>query len=342
MANTSEIIGISPKFAIPRGEILIDCENFPASATGDQAVHFDDVEGRILAASSRRVIASVPEGLNSTNVSVSLSSYGGRTNGVELIVGRKLADEMHIVANPAIDPKDDSLIVTRSGSRGQKLSTTLFRIDTDGFVSDIMADVMNPTGIAFDARGRFFVTNRAAGEVCQVVRDEDVMTFASGLGTATGIAFDRNGTMFVGDRAGTIHRISDQGNPEPFATVEPSVAAYHLAFGNDDRLFVTAPGLSSFDSVYAIGPDGFDTKFFKGLGRPQGLAFDTEGNLFVAACYQGRRGIVRIPPGGDEAELCVAGNNVVGLCFTRKGELIVATNDSVFSIPFGQKGMLLG
>jgi len=34
--------------------------------------------------------------------------------------------------------------------------------------------------------------------------------------------------------------------------------------------------------------------------------------------------------------------NVVGLCFTRKGELIVATNDSIYSIPVGIYGTLLG
>jgi len=36
-----------------------------------------------------------------------------------------------------------------------------------------------------------------------------------------------------------------------------------------------------------------------------------------------------------------AGNNVVGLCFTRKGEMIVATNDSVYSIDCGVEGILL-
>jgi hypothetical protein len=33
--------------------------------------------------------------------------------------------------------------------------------------------------------------------------------------------------------------------------------------------------------------------------------------------------------------------NVVGLCFTRKGDLIAATGDSVFSLPVGVYGTLL-
>jgi hypothetical protein len=33
--------------------------------------------------------------------------------------------------------------------------------------------------------------------------------------------------------------------------------------------------------------------------------------------------------------------NVVGLCFTRKGEMIIATNEEVFSLPLGIYGTLL-
>ena len=72
-----------------------------------------------------------------------------------------------------------------------------------------------------------------------------------------------------------------------------------------------------------------------------GLIFDKAGNLYVAGCFQGRHGIVRISPDGKSAKQFVAGNNVVGLCFTRAGEMIVATNDSVYSVPCGIEGTLL-
>jgi len=70
------------------------------------------------------------------------------------------------------------------------------------------------------------------------------------------------------------------------------------------------------------------------------LAFDSEGNLYVAAALRGRRGVVRISPDGSHAELVVAGMNVVGLAFGPGGEMVVATNEAVYSLPLGIEGLL--
>lgn len=341
MSKAGRIVTIKPPYAIPGGEILIECEGFKISATDEFGVYFDGRKARLIGASETRILAVVPDDFDSNEVELHLENSGEKSEPFKIIIGKKIVGDMHIVANPAIDPKDDSLILTRSGSRGQHLPVTLFRLETDGFVHEMTADVMNPTGIAFDQTGKFFVTNRAEGEVCQIERDEEIIPFSTNLGIPTGIAFDAENTMFVGDRSGIIFRVSAFGNPESFAVLEPSVSAYHMAFGADGRLYVTAPGLSSFDAVYAIDKSGLDTKFFKGLGRPQGLAFGKDGNLYVAACHESRRGIVKISANGEKAEIFVAGSNVIGLCFTRKGEMLVATNEAVYSLPVGIYGTLL-
>jgi sugar lactone lactonase YvrE len=147
--------------------------------------------------------------------------------------------------------------------------------------------------------------------------------------------------MFIGDRSGTIFRINEIGEATPWAEHEPSVSAYHLAFGPDDALYVAGPTVSSFDAITRFDKLGIPEVFYRGLGRPQGLAFDREGSLYVAASLHGRRGVVRISPDGTSAELLVAGMNVVGLAFSPGGEMIVATNDSIYSLPLGIEGTLL-
>jgi sugar lactone lactonase YvrE len=151
------------------------------------------------------------------------------------------------------------------------------------------------------------------------------------MGVATGIVFDRDDNLFVGDRSGTIFKISRQRQIYVFATLEASIAAYHLAFGPDDYLYVTGPTTSSFDTVHRISKDGHVEMFYRGLGRPQGMAFDAQGNLYVAASLGGRRGVVRITP-ARHAELFLSGPAIVGLAFSPAKALIVATNNALFKV----------
>jgi sugar lactone lactonase YvrE len=346
MSSPGKIIDVRPKYALPGGEVEILTEDFRPEPGRRFGCVADDVECRVISASSKRLMVALPESLpgsESARLQLFVGSDGNEelSNTHEIQVAATLAEDMHIVANPAVDPSDDSIVVTRSGSRGQRLENTIYRIETSGYVDELPDPVMNPTGIAFGPDGRMYVTARADGEVWVVNSNGNNSIHASGLGIATGIAFDKEGVMYVGDRSGTIYDIVGDDHGEVFAKLEPSVAAYHMAFGPDGRLFVTAPGLASSDAIYAIDSDGNVSTFFRGLGRPQGLAFDTEGNLYVVGCFRGRHGIVKIVPDASSIEQFLAGNSIVGLCFTRNGDLVVATGDTVYSLPAGVKGTLL-
>jgi sugar lactone lactonase YvrE len=328
------IEAIAPECALPGGEVRIVGKGLRPPELRRPRVHFGELEGSVLISSDEFVVARVPEGAASGPVVV--GANGSVSNPHSMKVAVPVAENLHPVTNPAID-RDGNLFVTFSGSRGQKVPVSIFKIDTNYTTKPFLSDMMNATAIAFDRDGQMYVSSRNDEAVYKVAPNGTMSSYAQGMGVATGIAFDQEENLYVGDRSGTIFKIARDRQIFVFATLEPSVSAYHLAFGPDGNMFVSGPSTSSFDSVYRVDPHGSVSVFYRGLGRPQGLALDVDGNLYVAASLAGRRGIVKITPEG-KANLEVAGQGLVGLAFAPGKSAILATNSAVYRISWDIQG----
>lgn len=286
---------------------------------------------------------SVPEGAISGDLVLHRNSRA--SNPLEVRIAVPMAENLHPVANPAVDA-DGNVYATLSGSRGQATPVSIFKIQRDFQVTPFVRDIMNATGLAFGPDGFLYASSRAEGTVYRISGEGAITTYAEGLGTATGIAFDPNGNLYVGDRDGTIFKIGPReasgksGEIFVFATLEPSIAAYHLAFNSAGTLFVTGPTTSSNQAIHAIDHDGTTTVFYQGLGRAQGMAFDVDDNLYVAASLHGQRGIIRVTP-EREASVAVSGSNLVGLAFLEDGNAALATRDALYHVALDIEGRKL-
>jgi sugar lactone lactonase YvrE len=337
MNDKPHIERIFPTAAIAGGELQIRGNGFCYNGAERPRVRFGGVEASLVVSSDRYVVARVPEGAISCELTVGGPDHW--SNSVPVEIGVVIAENMHPVANPAID-REGNIYVTFSGSRGQKVPVSIYRIDTNYNVKPFLTEIMNPTGLAFDRDNFLLISSRHDGNIYRAAPNGTVAVFAEGMGVATGIAFDQEEFLYVGDRSGTVFKIAPDRQIFVFATLEPSISAYHLAFGPDGFLYVTGPTTSSYDSLYRISRTGEVEKFFRGLGRPQGLAFDAERNLYVAASHAGRRGIFRITPQAN-AELVVSGFGLVGLAFTPGPAAILATNQAVYHLNWDVRGMPL-
>ena len=331
------IEAVAPALALTGGEIRLTGSGLRPQELRRPKVQFGEVEGSVVVSSDAFLVARVPEGATSGPVVV--ATDGHVSNPQKITVAEPIAENFHPVTNPALDG-DGNIYVTFSGSRGQAVPVAIFKIDTNYAVKPFVVEMMNATAIAFDRQGQMYVSSRHDGAVYRVAPNGTMTTFAEGLGVATGLAFDREQSLYVGDRNGTIFKIARDQQMFVFATLEPSVSAYHLAFSPSGDLFVTGPSTSSFDSVHKIDPHGTVTTFFKGLGRPQGLAFDVAGNLYVAASLAGRRGIVKLTPEA-KANLEVAGQDLVGLAFAPGRSAILATTSGVHHLSWNVQGLPL-
>lgn len=331
------IEAVTPALALAGGEIRITGSGLRPQELRRPKVQFGGVEGSVVVSSDAFLVARVPEGATSGPVVVATNSHVSNAHIVKVAV--PIAENLHPVTNPALDA-EGNLYVTFSGSRGQKVPVAIFKIDTNYALKPFVIEMMNPTSIAFDRQGQMYVSSRHDGAVYRVASNGTLTTYAEGMGIATGIAFDREQSLYVGDRNGTIFKISRDQQVFVFATLEPSVSAYHLAFGPRGDLFVTGATTSSFDCVYRIEPTGAVNTFYKGLGRPQGLAFDVDGNLYVAASLAGRRGIVKLTPDA-KPNLEVAGQGLVGLAFAPGRSVVLATTNSVHHLAWNVQGLPL-
>jgi hypothetical protein len=342
----------SPPAAMPDGEIEVHGTHLgPAGSHLPTATVGDNAAAVALARPGRAVIR-ILDGLISGDLI--LHRGGLASNPLPVRIAVPMAENLHPVANPAVDA-EGRLFATFSGARGQQVPVSIFAIERDFQIRPFVRDLLNPTGLAFGPDGYLYASSRAEGAIYRISPTGVVRTYAEGLGIATGIAFDPQGNLYVGDRSGTIFKIaaptpdapidspdSPTDAPAPrnifvFATLEPSIAAYHLAFDNHGTLFVTGPTTSSNQAIHAIAPDGATTVFYQGLGRAQGMAFDVDGNLYVAASLHGQRGIVRITP-TREASLAVSGSSLVGLAFLEDGCAALATRDALYHVALDIEG----
>jgi sugar lactone lactonase YvrE len=330
-----QISQVTPPAAIAGGELQIRGKGF--AAADRPRVTIGEVGAPLIIGSDSFLIARVPEGATAGDLVIASGPHA--SDSWDCDIGILVADSLHPVSSPAIDTFGN-IYTTFSGSRGQKVPVAVYKIDLNFNMKPFINELMNATGLAFDKQGLLYISSRHDGVVYQVTQNGSMSVFVEGMGVATGLAFDEEQNLYVGDRSGTVFKISPNRQIFVFATLEPSIAAYHLTFGPGGYLYVAGPTTSSFDSVYRISHEGQVEVFYRGLGRPQGLAFDEAGNLYVAASLGGRRGVVRISE-DRRAEAFLSGPGIVGLAFTPSRALAVATTNAIYRVDVGIKGFSL-
>ena len=324
-----QISAINPPRAIPGSRVSIVGHDFPIGGADLPDVFVQEKRARVVFASSDRISAIVPGELaEGGSLPIRIGTARDRTPSID--IGVAVATGLHQVDNPLIDAAGN-LYLTYSGTRGQQVPVSIFRVTPNGTRETFSSSVVNPTSMAFDAAGRLYVSSRFEGTVYRLAGDGTSEPFVTDLGITCGLAFAPDGRLFVGDRSGTIFVVDQDGKADTFATLPSSVAAFHLALGADG-LYVAAPTLSPYDAVYRIAFDRTVHVHSQAFGRPQGLAFGPDGALYVVEALAGASGLYR-QRAGEAPELLLAAPGLIGLAFDPRGGAVVCSSDTAYRFP---------
>ncbi len=322
------VTAVRPGRAIEGGRIVIEGVEFPVDRPHLPQVQIGGAGARVVQASSSSLSVIVPAGLEGGPTPIRVEGVAGETMFIE--IAAPFATGLHQVDNPVFD-REGNLYVTYSGTRGQQVPVSIFKVRPTGARETFSSGIVNATSMAMDPDGRLYVSSRFEGTVYRVNEDGTFETFATDLGIACGLAFAKDGTLFVGDRSGTIFRVNAAGKADAFATLPSSVAAFHLAIAPDGVIWVTAPTLSTYDPIYKVALDGSVSTVDVRFGRPQGIAFDASGHACVVEALAGSSGLYRLQPDG-RPELLLSGPNLIGVAFDSFGTTVVCSNETAYRL----------
>jgi DNA-binding beta-propeller fold protein YncE len=327
----ASVTAVRPAWAIEGGRITIEGTGFPVDRPQLPGVRIGGAPARAVFASTKQIDVLLPSGLDGGQAEIAIDDI---VSPLTLGVAAAFATGLHQVDIPVFD-SHGNLYVTYSGTRGQEVPVSIFRVRPNGTRETFSSGIVNATSMAISPDGRLYVSSRFEGTVYRVEEDGTFETFATDLGVACGLAFAADGTLFVGDRSGTLFRVDREGKATPFASIPPSVAAFHLAVAPDGACYITAPTLSAYDAVYRVDSDGIVSTIESRFGRPQGIAFDASGAALVVEALAGASGLYRIGRPGTHVppEMILAGPGLVGVAVDPFGGMVVCSNETAYRMP---------
>ena len=112
-----------------------------------------------------RAQVRVPEGAIAGDLTL---RYGTQTtNALHANVAVPVADDLHMVSNPAVD-RDGNLFAMISGQRGTRVPVSIVRMAPDLQVRPFVRDLLNISALAFGPDGYLYASSRAEGIVYRI------------------------------------------------------------------------------------------------------------------------------------------------------------------------------
>jgi DNA-binding beta-propeller fold protein YncE len=229
-----------------------------------------------------------------------------------------------------------------------------------------------PSGIAVDSSGKIYVADYgsksaivySAGSNGNVAPIATITGSNTGLGNPVGIAVDSSGKIYVANYFDSVvvYSAGSNGNVAPIATISGSNTGLDhpqgIAVDSGGKIYVTdySAGITDSVFVYSAGSNGNVAPIASisgsntGLHKPQGIAVDSNGKIYVADVFvvkNSASGSVFVYPAGSNGDVfpsaAISGSNTGlfqprGIALDPSGNIYAVDTRSVVVYPAGSNG----
>lgn len=202
----------------------------------------------------------------------------------------------------------------------------LFKITPESSVTKIASIPENGLqGIAVTPSGEIIGAQRTTGSLLKILSDGTIESIvpANGLCTPQAITFSPSGELFISNgEAGMVRKSTSGEPPSNFVKLGTYSPPWDSIAFDRTGAFYYSEGMPGFPSrLVKVSPEGEISVVSEQFDRPAGLAFDAEGNLFVAEYMTGK--IWYITPEGAVKTFVTGLDYPESMAFSPDGDLFV-------------------
>lgn len=247
------------------------------------------------------------------------------------------------IANPA----PTALAIGREGSLYvadfDANTVTVYARGTGSVLRVITQGLDEPRALAFDGKGNLYVANHQSNTVTVYAPGSGsvLRTINQGLNGPHALIFGHNGDLFVGSNGSGYITVYPPGGIRAVRTIVTHNGPLALGMDHAGDLF----SVNNFNiTVYKPGQTKPDRTITNGISLPSTLAFDANGNVYVANWGPNMlRSFISIyaPDGSSPTREIDRGiSNPLSLAFSTDGSLFVANAGSNTVSVYGPAGRL--
>jgi len=180
---------LHPRTALPGAAFELTGSNLLTAHAGTlPAASFGDTRASIDLARPTRALVRVPTGAISSDLV--LRAGGHASNPLHANIGVPMAEDLHIVSNPAADA-DGNLFAMVSGPRGEQVPVSIFRIARDLQLTPFVRNLLNVSALAFGPPNDFgqsdlYASSRAEGVIYRITPAGAISIYAEGMASPRG------------------------------------------------------------------------------------------------------------------------------------------------------------
>src|SRR5438128_8179789 len=142
MTHPITLHSVIPQAAVSGGHVALSCAGLDPQALATCRIVFGTSPTRPVLTTPVLLLGMVAEGADLSSVHIVQGER--QSNTVPFTGATRLADNLHPVASPAIDMQGN-IFTTISGTKGQHVPFSLYRISPAGEVVPLPAKIANPT-----------------------------------------------------------------------------------------------------------------------------------------------------------------------------------------------------